>query len=206
MAIDTTTQDHETARPDQFFAMWQRGEVSAHEARRVLCADLRLLDETLGTIAAERDALRAQIGQIVDQLGGKTSLPGIGRLELTAATVIVSYERRQLDALIIAAIVRRLIEHDAQRIRPSHGDVEALALVDERQGSYMLLYVGWSGNVRHHDIIIHVRVRAGKVWIEHDGSAEGFATALIAAGIPADDIVLAFHHPRKRPSTGFAEG
>jgi hypothetical protein len=29
-----------------------------------------------------------------------------------------------------------LIEHDAQRIRPSHGEVEALALADERQGSY----------------------------------------------------------------------
>lgn len=45
--------------------------------------------------------------------------------------------------------VRRLIEHAAQRIRPSHGDVESLAPVDERQGSCMLLYVGWSGNVRH---------------------------------------------------------
>jgi hypothetical protein len=102
MVIDTTTQDHETARPDPFFALWQHGEISAHEALRVLCADLRLLDETLSAIAAEHDALRAQIGQIVGQLGGTTSLPGIGRLELPVATVMVSYERRQLDALIIA--------------------------------------------------------------------------------------------------------
>lgn len=103
-----------------------------------------------------------------------------------------------------ATIVRRLIEHDAQTTHPSHGDVEALALIDERQSSYLLLYLGWSGTVRHHDIIIHARVRAGKVWIECDGTAEGFATALQAAGIPADDIVLAFHHPHKRPFTGFA--
>ena len=103
-------------------------------------------------------------------------------------------------------LVRQLIEHDAQTTRPSHGEVEALVLIDERQGSYMLLYLGWSGNVRHHDSIIHARVRDGKVWIEHDGTSEGFANALTAAGIPAEDIVLAFHHPRKRPYTGFAAG
>ena len=61
-------------------------------------------------------------------------------------------------------------------------------------------------NMRHHDVIIHTRLRAGKVWIEHDGTAEGFATTLVAAGIPPEDIVLAFQHPRKRPHTGFATG
>lgn len=101
-------------------------------------------------------------------------------------------------------IVRELIAHDAHTVQPGHGAIETLALSDERQGSYMLLYVGWSGNVRHHDIIVHVRVHADKVWIERDGTAEGIADRLVAAGIPRADIVLAFQHPRKRPFTGFA--
>jgi XisI protein len=100
-------------------------------------------------------------------------------------------------------LVRQLLHADAQAIRPSHGDIEALVLVDERQESVMLIYIGWSGNVRHHDVMVHARMRDGKVWIERDGTAEGFATTLVAAGVPAEDIVLAFQHPRKRPYTGF---
>jgi hypothetical protein len=101
-------------------------------------------------------------------------------------------------------IARQLIEQDAQTVQPSHGEIETLALCDERHASYMLLYVGWSENVRHHDIILHLRVHDEKIWIEYDGTPEGIAHQLLAAGVPHDDIVLAFHHPRKRPHTGFA--
>jgi hypothetical protein len=103
-------------------------------------------------------------------------------------------------------IVRSLIERDARSVRPGHGEIEPLALADDQHGSYMLVYLGWSGDTRHHDVIVHARVRDGKVWIERDGTVEGFANALTQAGIPAEDIVLAFHHPRKRPHTGYAVG
>lgn len=53
-------------------------------------------------------------------------------------------------------------------------------------------------------MILHLRLHNGKVWIEHDGTAEGVAYALIEAGIPKEDIALAFHPPEKRPFTGFA--
>ena len=43
-----------------------------------------------------------------------------------------------------------------------------------------------------------------KIWIESDGTEEGIATHFLDAGVPKDDIVLAFHSPRKRPYTGFA--
>ena len=104
------------------------------------------------------------------------------------------------------ALVLQLLRTDAQAIQPSHGEIETLMLVDQHQDSYMLLYLGWSGSVRHHDVIVHIRIRDEKIWIERDGTTEGFANALVAAGVPAEDIELAFHHPRKRPFTGFGDG
>ena len=52
--------------------------------------------------------------------------------------------------------------------------------------------------------MLHVDVKGGKVWIQHDGTEEGIADALVDAGIPKDHIVLAFHPLYKRPYTGFA--
>ncbi|MBV7334508.1 XisI protein [Chloroflexi bacterium TSY] len=44
----------------------------------------------------------------------------------------------------------------------------------------------------------------GKIWIEIDWTEEGIATELVAAGVPKEDIVLAFHHPSMRQYTEFA--
>jgi hypothetical protein len=49
-----------------------------------------------------------------------------------------------------------------------------------------------------------LRIHNERVWIEHDGTEEGVANLLVKAGLPHDDIVLAFHSPRKRPLTDFA--
>jgi hypothetical protein len=104
------------------------------------------------------------------------------------------------------ALVRELLAADAATIQPSHGAVTPLLLIDEAQGSYLVLYIGWSGDVRHHDIIVHLRIVGDKIWIEHDGTPEGMATLLRARGVPADDLVLGFQHARKRPLSGFAVG
>ena len=52
--------------------------------------------------------------------------------------------------------------------------------------------------------ILHVRIKNDKVYIEYDGTDEGFGDVFVEAGIPKQDIVLAFHAPAKRPYTGFA--
>ncbi|MFM6201853.1 MAG: element excision factor XisI family protein, partial [Dolichospermum sp.] len=43
-----------------------------------------------------------------------------------------------------------------------------------------------------------------KIWIQYDDTEEGIANDLIAAGVPKEDIVLGFRHPRIRPFTNFA--
>lgn len=83
-------------------------------------------------------------------------------------------------------------------------DREVVLVFDEESDNYLLLKLGWKGYHRLWGTSLHIRIRDGKFWIEEDGLEEGFATDLLEAGVPKDDIVLAFHHPKRRPYTEFA--
>jgi hypothetical protein len=66
------------------------------------------------------------------------------------------------------------------------------------------MYAGWNGIYRIHGSVLHLDIRNGKVWIQHDGTEGGIAEELVQEGIPRDRIVLAFKSPDIRPHTGFA--
>ncbi|MGC1305871.1 MAG: element excision factor XisI family protein [Phormidesmis sp.] len=51
---------------------------------------------------------------------------------------------------------------------------------------------------------MHLDIKDGKIWIQHDGTEAGIATQLLELGVPANDIVLAFHSPNMRKFTEFA--
>jgi hypothetical protein len=101
------------------------------------------------------------------------------------------------------ALIKRILAEDAS-FRPSHGQIEPLVIFDDERQSYQLMYLGWDKHRRIHSTIIHIRLQNDKVWIEYDGTQEGVATALLEAGVPKTDIVLAFHSPEKRKYTEFA--
>lgn len=102
-----------------------------------------------------------------------------------------------------AEIIKTILAKDAEFV-PSYGEIESHLILDDKGHSYQLMYIGWNGSRRVHGMIIHIRIRNGKIWIEHDGTEEGVATALLEAGVPKEDIVLAFYSPAKRPYTEFA--
>lgn len=102
-----------------------------------------------------------------------------------------------------ATIIRRIINEYAQ-FTPSYGDVETETVFDEARGHFELVHTGWNDLRRIHGSVIHVDLRDGKVWIQHDGTEDGIAEELVQAGIPRDHIVLAFHAPYKRKYTSFA--
>jgi len=64
--------------------------------------------------------------------------------------------------------------------------------------------MGWDQGKRVHGCLVHIDIRDGKLWIQRDGTEQGIATELVAAGIPKDAIVLAFHPPEIRPHTEYA--
>jgi hypothetical protein len=102
-----------------------------------------------------------------------------------------------------AAIIRRVIEHYAQ-FKPAYGDIEIELVLVDSIGHYAMIYKGWDGCERVHEIMIHVDLVGDKVWIEYDGIEHGIADDFVEAGIPREQIVLAFHSPGVREHTGFA--
>jgi hypothetical protein len=75
---------------------------------------------------------------------------------------------------------------------------------DEERDHYMLINTGWHDTRRVRGTTVYVRIRNNKFWIEEDWLEDGIATDLLEAGVPKEDIVLAFHHPNMRPFTEFA--
>lgn len=102
-----------------------------------------------------------------------------------------------------AEIVKRIIREYGQ-YDSSIGEVETQMVFDDERGHYELIYVGWNDWRRVHGIVLHLDVRDGKIWIQHDGTEEGVANDLVAAGVPREDIVLAFQPPSRRKYTEFA--
>ncbi|MBI1929591.1 XisI protein [Candidatus Poribacteria bacterium] len=85
-------------------------------------------------------------------------------------------------------------------------DLETVLCFDDERDQYMLLKIGWPHGRRIRQIILHVAIRNGRIWIEEDMTEEGMATYFLEQGVPNDDIVLGFHSPKMRPFTEFAVG
>jgi hypothetical protein len=101
------------------------------------------------------------------------------------------------------AIIRRIVEDYAQ-IKPAVGEIESELIIDEAKGHYQLMRIGWLNGYRVHGVLIHVDLRDGKFWIQHDGTESGIASELVTAGVPNQSIVLAFKPPEMRKYTEFA--
>jgi hypothetical protein len=103
------------------------------------------------------------------------------------------------------AIVRRVIEDYAEG-KPSNGQIESEAIMDRERDHYEVVHVGWDKARRVHGSVVHIDIIDDKVWIQNDSTDRPVADELLAAGIPPEDIVLAFHPPKVRHLTGFAVG
>jgi hypothetical protein len=73
--------------------------------------------------------------------------------------------------------------------------VETLLAFDEERDQYLWLQVGWAGHRRVQAITLHVRLLNGKIQVEQDWTEDGIATDLLQAGVPPEDMLLAFHEP-----------
>lgn len=70
--------------------------------------------------------------------------------------------------------------------------------IDQQRDQYLWLRFGWQGKQLVQDIIVYICLKEGKVWVEQDATDLCIADALMAEGIPSQDLVLGFHPPHKR--------
>ncbi len=102
-------------------------------------------------------------------------------------------------------ILRDIVCRHAQ-YKLSNSNIESLPICDLANDNYLLLSLGWGEHGRVHNVIFHLRIRNGKIWVEEDGIEYGIVQDLLDAGIPKEDIVLAFYRPERRRLTEFAVG
>lgn len=101
---------------------------------------------------------------------------------------------------LIKRILTEYVELSNRRPQP---DIETFLITDEQNGHYMWMNLGWQKGYRITGMTVYVRIRNGKFWIEEDWTEDGIATDLVRAGVPKEDIVLAFHEPGMRQYTDF---
>ena len=102
---------------------------------------------------------------------------------------------------LIKQILTKYVEIINRRPAP---DEETFVVFDEERDHYFIHDIGWNDTRRVWNTTVYVSIRNGKIWIEVDWLEQGIATDLLDAGVPKEDIVLAFHHPSMRPYTEFA--
>ncbi|MCU0569127.1 MAG: XisI protein [Oculatellaceae cyanobacterium Prado106] len=93
--------------------------------------------------------------------------------------------------------------HELDQEQPAPGIDSVLAL-DEVRDHYFWFQVGWDLTGRTCGSTVYIRIHNDKVWVEEDLIEDGIVGDLLQAGIPKEDIVLGFQHPRERAMTEFA--
>jgi hypothetical protein len=76
-------------------------------------------------------------------------------------------------------------------------------ICDRQQGHYQWMEVGWDASKRLYRSIIHFDIQNAKIWLQQNLTDQDPAAALVAQGVPQEDIILGFQSPFKRPYTGY---
>ncbi len=83
--------------------------------------------------------------------------------------------------------------------------VETTLITDAEHGQYGVMSIGWRADGRRaFGPVFLARIKDGKVWVEVDNTDLTLADELLAAGVPREDIVLAFQPPERRQYSDFA--
>lgn len=105
------------------------------------------------------------------------------------------------------ALYQRHIQEILHSFVAEEDDTELRLICDTTRHHYQLLSVGWQNEIKRiMNIIAHVDIIDGKVWIQRDFTEPSVSDHLLARGVPNTDIVLGFQPPYKRQYTEFAVG
>jgi XisI protein len=103
-------------------------------------------------------------------------------------------------------LIQRLLTARA-KLRTQNDPIESQTIFDTTGDHYQLVHVGWKdSNTRIYGCVLHVDIKDGKIWVQHDGTEDAIADELVKQGIPKHDIVIAYHAPHVRQYTEFAVG
>jgi XisI protein len=85
-------------------------------------------------------------------------------------------------------------------------EVETELIFDITRDRYQLVHVGWQNDRRIYGCILHLDIKDGKIWLQHNGTENDIAAELVDMGVPKFDIIIGFQSPFKRQFTEYAVG
>ncbi len=103
------------------------------------------------------------------------------------------------------ASIRQLLQKLATYTFPTNA-IERAMILDEQHDHYQLMNIGWQGEHRIYECVLHISMKNGKVWIQYNATEVDVAETLMSSGVAREDIVLGFQSPYRRQYTGFAIG
>jgi hypothetical protein len=86
-------------------------------------------------------------------------------------------------------VIQTEFEIRASRRPVNRPAFERRLLTDKEGSEFILVSVGLHNQTFHHDILLHVRVKDGKVLILEDVTDPGIYEAMVERGIPSSDII-----------------
>lgn len=63
-------------------------------------------------------------------------------------------------------------------------DRERVGVASPKETRYLLVETGWENGYRIYGTLLQIDIIDNKLWIQQDGTEEGIALELVAAGIP----------------------
>ncbi|WP_107667397.1 XisI protein [Cyanothece sp. BG0011] len=85
-------------------------------------------------------------------------------------------------------------------------NLEIQTIFDEEREHYQVVTFGWEGQKYVHYCLIHIDLKADKIWIQWNMTEQDIAEDLVKLGVSAKDIVIGFHPPTLRKLTDYAIG
>jgi hypothetical protein len=85
----------------------------------------------------------------------------------------------------------------------TNGSIDCYTVFDTEQDHYQVMNVGWDGHRRVYGCVLHLDIKKGKIWVEHNMTEMRVAQELVERGVAKEDIVLGFHAPEMRQYTGY---
>lgn len=107
-------------------------------------------------------------------------------------------------SLLIKTIQEVINEYLHELEQPSNNHVVFVPVIDKECLHFQIVAHSWENNRRVFNLLFHLDIIEGKIWIQEDKMEYSIAEKLVEKGIPKKQIVLAYFPDYHRKYTEYA--
>ena len=107
-------------------------------------------------------------------------------------------------SLFIEKIQEVIKEYLRDLRQPSNQHITFVPVIDKECLHFQIVAHGWENNRRVFNLLFHLDIIEGKIWIQEDKMEYSIAEKLVEKGIPKKQIVLAYFPDYHRKYTEYA--